>query len=197
MRPYLTAFCFFLLLPVLALASSADVQLLKQARSQVKVVAGELKLRVAKEVQERGAENVLGSCRLQAAGITDRLSVHSGWEIRRTGMRVRNPDNAPDPWEAEVLELFRRRQAEGVDLQEYEFAKVVNMDGKRVFRYMKPIVMQEFCMTCHGDDIPPAVRAAIAGAYPGDRATGFRPGELRGAFSLIRILPGDPPPRWE
>ena len=38
-----------------------------------------------------------------------------------------------------------------------------------------------------GSDIAPDVKAAIAAPYPDDDATGFKPGELRGAFSI----------RWE
>jgi hypothetical protein len=80
-----------------------------------------------------------------------------------------------------------------VSPQNYEFAKVVNIDGKRVFRYMKPIMVQDFCTTCHGGDLSPAVEAKIADKYPEDRAVGYRPGELRGAFSMYKVLPGDPP----
>ncbi len=179
--------------PVLVVAASADVRLLKQARSQIKLVAGELKQRVARELSEKGAENALSSCRLQVEGITGRVMMHGGWEIRRTAFRVRNPDNLPDPWEKEVLELFAKRKAEGVDMTEYEFAKVVNLDGKRVFRYMKPILVQGFCTSCHGSNLSPDVQARIDQNYPDDQAVGFSPGDLRGAFSLLKVLPGDPP----
>ena len=106
------------------IAASGDVQLLKQARSQIKVIAGELQLKVARAVQEKGEENALASCRLQVTGITDRLSLHSGWEIRRTSFKVRNLNNLPDPWEEDVLRLFEQRLAEGVAPESFEFAKV-------------------------------------------------------------------------
>ncbi len=192
MRQYIHII-WLLVLPALAHASSADVLLLKQARAQIKVIAGELKQRVARDVSAKGAENALASCRLQVEGLTDRLTMHSGWEIRRTAFLVRNPDNQPDPWEREVLDLFAQRKAEGVDLTQYEFAKVVNLDGKRVFRYMKPILMQGFCTSCHGSNLSAEVRARIADKYPDDQAVGFKPGDLRGAFSLLKVLPGDPP----
>jgi hypothetical protein len=174
-------------------SASGDVQLLKQARSQIKVIAGELQMRVARDIQEKGAENVLDSCRLQVTGITDRLSVHSGWEIRRTSFKVRNPHNVPDPWEEDVLRLFEQRLAEGVAPETFEFAKVVNLDGKRVFRYMKPIIMQDFCTTCHGSELSPELADKITRRYPQDQAVGFKLGELRGAFSMLKVLPGDPP----
>ena len=192
MRQYLL-FILFLIFPLMALASSADVKLLKQARAQIKVVAGELKQRVAKDVRDKGAVAAMMSCRLNVDGITDRLSDLSGWEIRRTAFKVRNPGNRPDAWEAEVLKMFAVRKAEGVDMTRYEFAKVVNMDGKRVFRYMKPIVMQGFCTSCHGDKLQPGVAERIKTAYPQDEAVGYQAGDLRGAFSMLRVLPGDPP----
>jgi hypothetical protein len=42
------------------------------------------------------------------------------------------------------------------------------------------------CLTCHGEKarIPPAVEAVIAQEYPGDRATGFAEGDVRGAVSV-------------
>ncbi|MFN7177274.1 MAG: DUF3365 domain-containing protein, partial [Thermaurantiacus sp.] len=53
-------------------------------------------------------------------------------------------------------------------------------------RYMRAIPTAPQCLACHGPEeaIAPAVRAAIAERYPDDRATGFRAGELRGAFSI-------------
>jgi hypothetical protein len=38
------------------------------------------------------------------------------------------------------------------------------------------------CLACHGESLEPAVAAKLAAAYPKDQATGFRAGDLRGAF---------------
>ena len=54
-----------------------------------------------------------------------------------------------------------------------------------------PIVTLEPCTKCNGTvggDITKADRALISGRYPGDLATGFKPGDLRGIWSL-RIEP--------
>lgn len=179
--------------PAYVQADSADVKLLRQARSQIGIVAGELQLRMARDVQEKGASEALASCRLQVSGITDRLTLHSGWEIRRTSFKTRNPENAPDSWERKILNLFARRQAEGVDMQSFEFAQLVNFEGRRVFRYMQPIIVQESCLSCHGQQLAEPVAAKISGKYPDDKAAGYVAGELRGAFSLLKVLPGGPP----
>ena len=44
------------------------------------------------------------------------------------------------------------------------------------------------CLTCHGTDIKADVRAELTRYYPADKATGFRLGELRGAFSLVKLI---------
>lgn len=193
MRKFIFLILVGSLVPALVFAASGDVQLLKQARAQIKVIAGELQEKVARDVEAQGAEEALTSCRLRVSGITDRLSLHSGWEIRRVSFRARNPDNAPDMWEADVLKLFEQRLKEGVDPETFEFAKVVNQDGKRVFRYMKPILVQDFCTTCHGRNLAPELQRKISEKYPGDQAVNFVAGELRGAFSMHKVLPGDPP----
>lgn len=51
--------------------------------------------------------------------------------------------------------------------------------------YLRAIPMKEQpCAACHGTSIAPEVQARIAALYPDDRATGFRPGELRGAIAI-------------
>lgn len=51
-------------------------------------------------------------------------------------------------------------------------------------RYMRAIVLQPLCATCHGATLAPPVAEAVAARYPDDRAVGFEVGELRGAFLI-------------
>ena len=37
---------------------------------------------------------------------------------------------------------------------------------------------------CHGSGLDPALKAEIERLYPDDQATGFKAGELRGAFTV-------------
>ena len=64
----------------------------------------------------------------------------------------------------------------------------VPIDGKPVFRYMKAIPTAELCVVCHGSDIDPYVDARIRELYPDDQARGFKPGDIRGAFTLSKPL---------
>ena len=71
-----------------------------------------------------------------------------------------------------------------------EIAEVVKEPNGKYLRYMKGIVLQPGCVTCHGskEEIPAAVQARLAEDYPHDQATGYKPGELRGGVSLKRPL---------
>ena len=42
------------------------------------------------------------------------------------------------------------------------------------------------CLTCHGADIEPDLKAEIDRIYPNDQAIGFTLGELRGAFTITK-----------
>ena len=53
---------------------------------------------------------------------------------------------------------------------------------------MKAIPTQPLCLACHGQEIAPPVAEKLAELYPGDKATGFEEGDLRGAFVVVRQL---------
>jgi hypothetical protein len=54
---------------------------------------------------------------------------------------------------------------------------------------MKAIPTGEVCLKCHGTQIAPEVSQVLASLYPEDRATGYKEGDIRGAFVVIRKLP--------
>ena len=127
-----------------------------------------------------GPDKAIEVCRSEAPALAAQLSRDSGARLRRTSDRVRNPANAPDAWEAVAMRQMARRIAAGEAPAQVEVHAVV--DGQR--RYAKAIVMEPMCAMCHGERLAPAVEAAVRANYPVDAATGFRPGELRGAFSV-------------
>ena len=71
-----------------------------------------------------------------------------------------------------------------------EFTQVVQDGGKSTLRYAKAIGVAPLCVTCHGapESIPAGVQARLQQEYPNDRATGYQPGELRGAVVIRRPL---------
>jgi hypothetical protein len=143
--------------------------------------AGELRTALEKAFGEQGPVGAIGVCLEQAPAFAARLSADHGASVKRTGLRVRNSDNTPQPWQLAALEEFETQLAAGKRAEELEFFEARPGGGAR---YMKAIAVQPLCLTCHGESIAPEVRAAISKHYPSDQATGFKLGDLRGAFSI-------------
>jgi Protein of unknown function (DUF3365) len=131
-------------------------------------------------------EQAIDVCADRAPAIAKKIGEDTGLSVRRTSLRTRNPANAPDDWERAWLERASAGTAPAVD-----DAEVVRKGGQYELRYVRVVRLAEMCTACHGapDKIPPAVKEAIARRYPEDRATGFSPGDLRGAVSVRVPLP--------
>lgn len=154
------------------------------SREAVKEFAGRLKGELQGAMKAGGPLKAVKVCSQRAQVIAGEISREKGMEIGRTSLRVRNPANAPDAWERAALESFEERRKGGESLDAMEEAEVVKEDGKEVFRYLKAIPLQKVCLTCHGSELAPDLSRKISEIYPDDRATGFREGDLRGAFTV-------------
>jgi hypothetical protein len=119
-------------------------------------------------------------------------SQSTGWEVARTSLKVRNPNNAPDAWETQVLKQFEEKRAKGESPDALVFAETVEEGGEQYFRFMKGIVMPPLekmpCLKCHGEDLDPKTAAALDQLYPQDKARGYKAGQVRGAFTLKKKL---------
>lgn len=122
--------------------------------------------------------------------MTAAIGEEMGVELKRTAFRVRNRANAADDWEVEKLEALEFSIEAGLNPQLLEFSEVVEEDdGSRVFRWIRPIVMSEGCLACHGDLVSTEVLDMLALEYPDDEATGYLEFELGGAYSVRRPIP--------
>jgi hypothetical protein len=158
----------------------------QESRAMVKAFAGSLKGELQAAMKEGGPTHAIPVCNVKAPEIARDLSRPLGWTVGRTSHKIRNPGNAPDAWEAAVLDEFLQRAAAGEDLTAMEKAELVQIDGRPAYRYMKAIPVGEICLNCHGSGIGPEVKAQIDSFYPEDHATGFALGELRGAFTITK-----------
>ncbi len=138
---------------------------------------------VKSAMQAGGPAKAMEACQLLAPQIVSEHS-QSPWKVGRTALKVRNPDNAADAWEKQVLEQFAKRAEAGEPLTDMLHSEVVAGE----FRMMKAIATGEPCLACHGKNIEPALAAVIDVGYPQDEARGFALGELRGAFTLRRTV---------
>ncbi len=106
-----------------------------------------------------------------------RLGADNGWTIRQIALKYRNPANAPGPEDEALLE--RLLADPSIDSLWIEGS----IDGQDGMRYLRRMTVEPACLACHGpkDARPEFVKSN----YPEDRAFDFRPGELRGIYSVF------------
>ena len=156
-----------------------------ESRMAVKDFMQSLKHELKTSIKKDGPVAAIKVCNVSAPNIAKQQSVKHGWEIGRTSLKLRNPDNAPDAWEQAVLESFEQRKAKGEDIKQMEFHEVVTEDGQQYFRYMKAIpTAAKPCLVCHGENLKPKIAATLDQLYPNDQARGYKAGDIRGAFTI-------------
>ena len=135
-------------------------------------------------MQTGGPIEALDVCNIEAEDIATSISNELGLQVGRTSLKLRNVNNASDDWENEVLHYFEKQKQSGTELKNLEIYEITkNMDGKW-FRYMKAIPTAEVCLMCHGETIAQPVQEKLQSLYPNDQATGFKAGDIRGAFTV-------------
>ncbi|RHX85525.1 Tll0287-like domain-containing protein [Leptospira stimsonii] len=100
--------------------------------------------------------------------------------IRRVSEKPRNPNHKPEEWEARIFKEW----AEAIQTGMPPYTVILSEPSG--IKILKPIVLENpTCLKCHGGpkDIFPGVAKKIAELYPNDQATGYKLGDLRGAFS--------------
>ena len=168
-------------------SEAAVAAALERARAAADELGGRLSTELASRLGSGTPAAAIDVCAEIAPAATAELS-REGLEIRRTSRRHRNPGNLPDAWERAGLEGFAAAVARGERPAERH---EVRAEGGEL-RYLRPILVGEACLVCHGaeDRLDLEVRRQLAERYPHDLATGFSPGDLRGAFS-VRVRLGD------
>ncbi|MCB1888198.1 MAG: DUF3365 domain-containing protein [Rhodocyclaceae bacterium] len=178
-------------LSIVAHAAELD-SLLADTRQEVLPVLPKVAGMMKQTVESEGVAAAIPVCKEKAPAMMAEKAAALGWKIRRVSLKPRNAERAtPDAWEQAQLEIFDRRRAGGEDPKAIEVGEIVEAaDGGRVFRYMKALPVAPVCVQCHGERnaLAPELRQAIEAAYPHDRATGYAPGDLRGALSVTRPL---------
>jgi hypothetical protein len=152
----------------------------------------ELKAELGAALEKGGPVAAIEVCRSRAPAIAARLSAESGARVGRTALRVRNAGNAPDDLERAVLEQFAGDLAAGRVEGPPEAAFEIKREGGIERHYMRAIPTEALCLTCHGETLAPELAAAIARGYPNDQATGFKLGDLRGAFRVVWPAASEP-----
>lgn len=162
--------------PIMAVADDVT---LDDSRMLVQRFGSELQTALKKSMAEGGPTQALAVCKDRAPQIAAELSRESGAKVGRTSERFRNPANAPELWQAEILTRFRISMSDENPTPEY-FER--QSDGS--VRFMKAISTQPLCLVCHGTEISDDVSSMLKDLYPHDRARNYSLGDLRGAFSV-------------
>lgn len=131
---------------------------------------------LTQKISEKGAENALEFCNVNAIPLTKQLEDQHNVMIKRVSDKNRNPDNAANETERKYIEFFK----EQLVLKQKLEAKFDN----GVF--YAPITTNSMCLQCHGSekDIKPETLAKIKSLYPNDKAIGYQENEMRGLMVI-------------
>ena len=177
------------LLSLAGTAMAADVdQRVAASRAAAQTFGMNLKAELQAALKSGGPMNGLAVCNEKAADIAEATSKELRLTIGRTSFKVRNPNNAADPWERDILTQFETRKAGGEPISELEHYEVTDSQGQLTFRYMKAIPTAKVCLACHGDTLASELEARLDKLYPEDQARGFKEGDIRGAFTISQPM---------
>lgn len=169
-------------------ASSAapdKAALTEQAKNAAQKLGGTLKGELEAAMKTGGPLAALSICNLKAPEIAKAVSTESGMQVSRISLKNRNPVmGQANEWQIQVLNDFEARKAKGEAADTLAYAEVVGNE----YRFMKAIPTGAACLNCHGTEVKPEVLTRINELYPNDKATGYKEGDIRGAFVVVKDL---------
>jgi len=124
------------------------------------------------------------ACSTMAQEMTKNHAEDKGIKVYRVSLKYRNALNRPNKLEKRQLKIFDKQAAENTLVKDYY--EVVKSGNQSELLFMKPVVVQEMCLKCHGSDsqIPADVKKILTANYPKDKAIGYKAGDVRGAISV-------------
>ncbi|XOV82815.1 MAG: DUF3365 domain-containing protein [bacterium] len=156
-----------------------EMPLLETSRAVVQRFATALQVELQAALVEGGPQQAVSVCKEQAPKIASALSRETGAKVGRTSLQTRNAVNSPEPWQVEVLVRYFEPEVQATDKRVEYFSQ-----SSGDIRYMQAIRTGGLCLTCHGQDLSTDLTEQLDRQYPFDRARGYTPGSLRGAFSV-------------
>lgn len=171
---------------ILFTQNPVELQEYKLAEETAEKLIEETKSALMKKLAEAGPPGAIEECSRIAIEIAKQKEKEN-WRVRRVSFRFRNPLDRPDEYEEKVLKEFEELKSENKLKPDFVKSEIVIEGDKKFLRYMKPITIPgEMCLRCHGEDkdISEDVKRKLKELYPGDRAVGYRVGDLRGAVSI-------------
>ncbi len=123
------------------------------------------------DVDKEGNEGLY--CVIAAKAVSKFFTTDTDYIIHYTNLNTRRPVDAPDAFEVEALQVMN----ENASVTEYYRSEIVDEKGW-VFRYARPLYINETCLDCHGD---PKGELDKFG-FPKE---GLKIGDIAGAISVV------------
>jgi hypothetical protein len=161
----------------------------ERAEAAATDLATTLKTALQTRMQADGPLGAIDFCQQQAPVLTAEVAARHGVALGRSASKLRNPANAPTPWQQHWLTSMATAVAAGQEVASQQREVIVNAADTREYRYARALRTEAPCLICHGSAVAEPIRAAIAERYPQDQATGFAEGELRGLLWVSFELP--------
>lgn len=162
----------------------------KQLRANAIGFMQELKGILVSQIRENGIVAAVSVCSDTAQQLTKKFGDEKEIYIKRVSLKFRNPNDKPDEYEKEVLNHMAELKNKGMLDKNFEYLAIETENDKNFIHYMKPIFIGGECLPCHGnkDQIPLEIKEILNEKYPNDKATGYNPGDLRGAVSIKKKI---------
>jgi len=174
--------------------SDKEVKVTEEQKEQMRSTAadfmGELKSILLNQVQTSGVVSALDVCSDTAQVLTNEFGLQRGVFIKRVSLKNRNKYNFPDDFEQTVLNSFQEMLQNNKLDEKTEHAELIKEGEFTYLRFMKPILIKPECLNCHGSKstMLEEVRKLISERYPDDKAHDYKPGDLRGAVSIKKLI---------
>ncbi len=177
---YLSVVVMLLAIPAVSCAAESNPKQAIAAKAAGQL-GQEMRKKLIESMQKNGLAGAIDICAKDAPAISARIENELGVTIKRTSLKYRNPQNAPDAAEKQVLEVLTAAHSAGEKLPQG-----VTAFPKDRNRFYKAITMEQTCLKCHGDSttMSEAVRKELAVTYPEDNAVGYKEGDFRGIISV-------------
>jgi len=140
-----------------------------------------------------GPEAAVDVCYSAAPRLAEQVMHEHGVRLGRVALpgRNRNRLHAADGWQLSALREFQTAVENGEAAADQLMVQRDGLPEGVALRMIRGIATEPGCLPCHGAAVTQSVRETIARRYPGDDATGFKVGDLRGALWVEVPLAAD------
>ena len=170
--------------PALAADAASMPNALERAQTAAQAFSSQLRGKLQAAMRDGGPEVAIEVCGTEAPAIAGQVMREHGVRLGRVALpgRNRNPDQVAQGWKLDALQAFQQAVENGAPAAQQVRVHQDGLPEGVALRMIRGIAIEPGCTVCHGTNIAPGVWEAIARRYPADAATGFEPGDLRGAL---------------